>query len=100
MALAIEKLEKFKTFEVVHVPIEQNTRDDILPKLASIKGSQINHSFIQETLKNLIIEASDVTTMAVGSVVQTSWILPIKAYIKQTCTFAQSDRRHPCKKKS
>lgn len=49
--LVVEKLAKFKAFEITHVPQEENTRVDILSRLANTIGPDINHYFIQETKK-------------------------------------------------
>ena len=35
----------------MHILREQNTRANILPKLASTRASGINHSFVHETLE-------------------------------------------------
>jgi ribonuclease HI len=46
-----ETISLFDEFEIMHVPREQNTRADVLSKLASTRKSGVNHSFIQETLE-------------------------------------------------
>jgi len=48
--LVIEKIKEFETVEVTHVPREQNTRADILSKLASTRTANGNKIVIQEVL--------------------------------------------------
>lgn len=78
-----EKLEMFKISKVEHIPREQNTREDVLSKLTSMRGSEINHSFIQETLKNTNIKSFKFAMIAIDDVIQPSLTSFIKAYIKQ-----------------
>jgi len=44
--------EAFSTFELVHLPREQNARTDLLSKLASSGKGSRQRSIIQETLKS------------------------------------------------
>jgi ribonuclease HI len=48
--LVLEKMKEFETVEVTHVPRAQNTRADILSKLASTRTSSGNKTVIQEVL--------------------------------------------------
>jgi len=48
--LVLEKMKEFETVEVTHVPCEQNTRADILSKLASTRTANENKTVIQEVL--------------------------------------------------
>lgn len=50
-----ELSECFKAFDITYVPIEQNSRDDLLSKLASTKISSYNRNVIQETIDALSI---------------------------------------------
>ena len=54
--LVKEKLKNFDRTEIKHVPREQNTRADILSKLASTSKKGGNKSVIQETLARPSIE--------------------------------------------
>lgn len=67
--------------QILHILREKNTWDDILSKLASTMASKVNHSFIQEILRSISIEASRVMMMALGSTTRSSWIFPIPIYI-------------------
>lgn len=46
-----EKINNFDSIEKMHIPIEQNTKVDVLSKLVSTRATGINHSFMQETLE-------------------------------------------------
>jgi ribonuclease HI len=48
--LVLEKMNEFDVVEVIHVPHEQNTRADILWKLASTRTANGNKTVIQEVL--------------------------------------------------
>ncbi|CAJ2634768.1 unnamed protein product [Trifolium pratense] len=56
LALVKEKITKFESVEVQHVPREHNKRADILSKLASTKKKGGNKSVIQEILPRPSIE--------------------------------------------
>ncbi|XP_057443271.1 uncharacterized protein LOC130735212 [Lotus japonicus] len=60
-----ELLKQMDKFQVNHVPREENTRADILSKLASTKKPGNNKSVIQETLKGPSVKEDDVV-MATG----------------------------------
>ncbi|GAU38036.1 hypothetical protein TSUD_274380 [Trifolium subterraneum] len=47
-----EMAKHFTTFELTYVPREQNSREDLLVKLANTKKSGNHHNVIQETLKS------------------------------------------------
>jgi hypothetical protein len=51
--------QKFEIFKLSHVPREQNSRADLLAKLASTKRPGNNRSVIQETLKQPSIEQEE-----------------------------------------
>lgn len=51
---SLEKVQqlklKFISFELTHIPLEQNNREDILVKLARTKKLENNHTMIRETI--------------------------------------------------
>jgi ribonuclease HI len=51
LSMVKKKIGNFDSVEISHIPREQNTRADILSKLASTRVSGTNHSFAQETLE-------------------------------------------------
>lgn len=51
--------QSFCTFEVLHVPREDNTRADLLARLVSIKGLRFNRMVIQETIETLNFESGE-----------------------------------------
>jgi len=52
--------ETFEVFELVHVPREQNARDDLLAKLASSGKGGRQRTAIRETLKTPRTTANNV----------------------------------------
>jgi ribonuclease HI len=54
--LVLEKIKDFENVEVTHVPHEQNTRADILSKLASTRAANGNKTVIQEVLSEPSIQ--------------------------------------------
>jgi ribonuclease HI len=46
LATVKEKIDNFDSIEIVHIPREQNTRADVLSKLATTRENRINHSFV------------------------------------------------------
>lgn len=68
-------LVKFKISKIIHLSREHNTRSDILSKLANPMALMINHSFVQETSKNLNIETLEVAMMKINNNTRTSWML-------------------------
>jgi ribonuclease HI len=69
----------FKSFELVYVPREQNAREDLLSKLASIKKPGSNRTFIQET-----IASSSITEELVLMIVEAEdWRAPIIRYLQK-----------------
>ena len=70
-------MKKFDRAEITHVPREQNTRADILSKLASTKKKGKNKSVIQESLSRPSIERS-MTLLAVNAIGDNScWMTPV-----------------------
>lgn len=66
----------------MHFLKEKNNWAGILSKLANIGSSEINLSFIQETMKSPNIENLEVMMMEINNV-WPSWISPIAAYFEQ-----------------
>ncbi|CAJ2663183.1 unnamed protein product [Trifolium pratense] len=81
LALVKEKITKFESVEVQHVPREHNKRADILSKLASTKKKGGNKSVIQEVLPRPSIEkASDVLDInVIGD--QNCWMTPVYNFL-------------------
>jgi hypothetical protein len=64
---------------LVYVPREQNAREDLLSKLASIKKPGSNRTFIQET-----IASSSITEELVLMIVEAEdWRAPIIRYLQK-----------------
>lgn len=88
--LTREKLEKFKTLEIRRAPRENNIRENIMSKLVSTRSFRVNHPFIQENLRSIIIESLRVMTVGITDEAWLSWITPITMYIKQGTLHANS----------
>ena len=56
----------FSTFELVHVPREQNSRADLLSKMASSEKGGRQRSVIQETLKSPRTTAKGIAKVGKG----------------------------------
>ena len=70
-------MKKFDRAEISHVPREQNTRADILSKLASTKKKGGNKYVIQESMSQPSIEKY-VTLPEINSIGDNScWMTPI-----------------------
>lgn len=74
--LTREKIEKFKSHEIMASPKEKNTRLDVVSKPASTGTLFINHSFIQETLGSPRIETHEVEMVIAKSMRCRHPILP------------------------
>ncbi|GAU24562.1 hypothetical protein TSUD_149030 [Trifolium subterraneum] len=70
--------KQFKSFELVHVPRYQNSRADLLSKLASTKKPGNNRTVIQETISTLSTVASEMAF----PLEQEDWRSPIIKYLK------------------
>ncbi|GAU43838.1 hypothetical protein TSUD_371170 [Trifolium subterraneum] len=69
----------FATFELTYVPRDQNSREDLLAKLACTKKPSNHHTFIQETLKS-----QSINELAVGMMVEEEdWRSPIIRYLQR-----------------
>ncbi|GAU31015.1 hypothetical protein TSUD_393000 [Trifolium subterraneum] len=71
--------EQFDNFELIHVPRDQNSKADLLSKLASTKKPGNNKTVIQETISKPSTEMAEVTLV----VEQSDWRLPIIQYLKR-----------------
>ncbi|GAU41162.1 hypothetical protein TSUD_282350, partial [Trifolium subterraneum] len=69
--------KQFKTFKLVHVPRNQNSRADLLSKLASTKKPGNNRTVIQETISTPSTEALEVAF----PLEQEDWGSPIIKYL-------------------
>lgn len=96
--LTIEKLTKFKSYEILHVSSEWNTRENILFKLSSSRIFSINHSFIQETLRNLSF-GNPVVMNEVDHTSQPSYITSILIYIEHGALSRNPDKAAPMKRR-
>ncbi|XP_058784142.1 uncharacterized protein LOC131658910 [Vicia villosa] len=72
-----ELAQGFSEFEIIHIPREENIRDDVLARLASTKGPGLNKTVIQETLESPCIESEEVMPIEH----QTGWMTPIIQYL-------------------
>ena len=74
LAKVKESLQGLSSFQIQHIPREQNHWADLLSKLASTKNVSIARSVIDETLPNpcVILQAET-----------SDWRIPIQQYISQ-----------------
>ncbi|GAU42950.1 hypothetical protein TSUD_142870 [Trifolium subterraneum] len=79
--------EQFDNFELIHVPRDQNSRADLLSKLASTKKPGNNRTVIQETISKPSTEMAEVTPV----VEQSDWRLPIIQYLKRDILPAEKE---------
>lgn len=67
--LKVHELEKyFKLFKVAYVPLEYNSRADLLLNLASTKKSGQNKTLIQETLLDPTKEVGTINMIDLGDI--------------------------------
>ncbi|XP_061348929.1 uncharacterized protein LOC133294291 [Gastrolobium bilobum] len=85
MCKYLEKVKEiiltFETVEIEHIRRSENTRADILAKLASTKSPGNNRSVIQHNLPNPCIVMS-IADVAEG-VAEDTWITPISNYLSE-----------------
>jgi len=80
--LVLEKMKEFETVEVTHVPREQNTRADILSKLASTRTASGNKTVIQEVLNEPSVQRQKAHLHEINSLIgMEDWRGPISRYI-------------------
>ncbi|CAJ2646545.1 unnamed protein product [Trifolium pratense] len=82
LVLVKEKITKFNSVEILHVPREHNKRADILSKLASTKRKGGNKSVIQEILPRPSIEKPSkvVDVNVIGD--KDCWMTPVYNFLE------------------
>ncbi|CAJ2655614.1 unnamed protein product [Trifolium pratense] len=82
LVLVKEKITKFNSVEILHVPREHNKRADILSKLASTKRKGGNKSVIQEILPRPSIEkpCKGVDINVIGD--KDCWMTPVYNFLE------------------
>ncbi|CAJ2667015.1 unnamed protein product [Trifolium pratense] len=82
LVLVKEKITKFNSVEILHVPREHNKRADILSKLASTKRKGGNKSVIQEILPRPCIEKPSkvVDINVIGD--KDCWMTPVYNFLE------------------
>ncbi|CAJ2674684.1 unnamed protein product [Trifolium pratense] len=82
LLLVKEKITKFNSVEILHVPREHNKRADILSKLASTKRKGGNKSVIQEILPRPSIEkpTKGMDINVIGD--KNCWMTPVYNFLK------------------
>jgi len=81
LATVRERINKFELVEISHILREQNTRADVLSKLASTKVSAINYSFVHETLERP--SYGEGMMVATCEPIPLMWMTLIKEYIQE-----------------
>jgi hypothetical protein len=75
-------MKEFETVKVTHVPREQNTKADILSKLASTRTASGNKTVIQEVLDEPSVHRRDAQFLEVNSIIGMEDLRgPISRYI-------------------
>jgi len=81
--LVLEKMKEFETVMVTHVPREQNTRADILSKLASTRTVNGNKTVIQEVLNEPSVHREKSQPLDINVIIgMEEWRAPITRYIR------------------
>ncbi|GAU22037.1 hypothetical protein TSUD_309410 [Trifolium subterraneum] len=81
LALVKERITKFDSAEIQHVPREHNKRADILSKLASTKRKNGNKSVIQEILSHPSIQ-KPTRVLDINAIGDTNcWMTPVYNYL-------------------
>jgi len=76
-------MKEFETVEVTHVPREQNTRADILSKLASTRTANVNKTVIQEVLNEPSVQRQQSQPLDINAIIgMEDWRAPITRYIR------------------
>jgi len=89
--------QKFESFKLAHVPREQNSRADLLVKLASTKRPGNNRSVIRETLKQPSIEQEDFLFITEDF---ESWMGDIIRYMKDNHLPIEEEQASKVKKRA
>jgi len=80
--LVLEKMKEFEAAVVTHVPREQNTRADILSKLASTRTASEHKTVIQEVLNEPNVQRQKSQPLEVNTIIGIEdWRGPITRYI-------------------
>ncbi|XP_058726105.1 uncharacterized protein LOC131597421 [Vicia villosa] len=81
LALVRERLTRFRSAKVKHIPREHNSREDVVSKLASTRKKGGNKSVIQEILPKPSTESPSVLTLvnAIGDA--SCWMTPVNNYL-------------------
>jgi hypothetical protein len=75
-------MKEFENVEVTHVPREQNTRADILSKLANTRTTSENKTVIQEVLNEPSVQKRDAQLHEINIIIRMEdWRRPISRYI-------------------
>ncbi|XP_045796465.1 uncharacterized protein LOC123890806 [Trifolium pratense] len=90
-------IQKFKSFKLSHVPRDQNSRADLLARLASTKRPGSNRSVIQETLARPSIDQEEL--LFVTEELE-SWMGDIIRYLKEDQLPGQENEALRVKKKA
>ena len=81
--LVLVKMKEFEAVEVTHVPRKQNTRADILSKLASTWTVNGNKTVIQEVLNEPSVQRQKSQTLDINDIIgMEDWRAPITRYIR------------------
>jgi hypothetical protein len=62
------KMKEFDSVKVVHVPLEQNARADILSKLASTQTANGNKTVIQEVLSEPSVQRKKASLVEINAI--------------------------------
>ena len=92
----------FETFRLDHVPRQDNSRADLLSKLASFTKPGQHKSVIRETLTSSRVDSSsELKIMSLSGVSNSgSWINPIRSYLADGVLPANSDEAQRVKRNS
>jgi ribonuclease HI len=86
--------DQFNTFEQIFVPREQNSRADLLSKLASTKKPGNNRTVIQEVISRPSTEVAEVAMV----VEEEDWRGPITQYLQNETLPQEKDEANKLKK--
>ncbi|XP_058766110.1 uncharacterized protein LOC131639642 [Vicia villosa] len=81
LALVRERLTRFKSAKVKHIPREHNSQADVLSKLASMRKKGGNKSVIQEILPKPNTESPSVLTIVNAIRDASCWMTPVYNYL-------------------
>ncbi|XP_058769007.1 uncharacterized protein LOC131642852 [Vicia villosa] len=81
LALVKERLARFRSAKVKHIPREHNSRADVLSKLASTRKKGGNKSVIQEILPKPSTETSSSLSLVSAIRGASCWMTPVYNYL-------------------